>query len=144
MNDDRHAFSSLPEIDAVDVVLLSDSLLYAKAPEGIDSMHEWILGAADRPCVRVEGVQALQIATLWRRLSSGEEDRCHIPPFGLRFHAGGNLILQVSVCWGCNNIYGYRGDRKIHLRFEATSSDARELLSLLKQVTRGLSISAKQ
>lgn len=138
MKADRHAFASLPEIDAVDVLVI-DERVREKARAGIPTMHAYIIAAADAPCVRVTGAPAQRIAALWRRLRPDEQARCHIPPFGLRFHAGDVLVLQVSVCWECNNVFGYlgpQGSREIHLSFDAASSNARELLSLLQQLTR--------
>lgn len=137
MNHGHHHLSSLPEIDAVDVLVLDDTMP-DKAPSGVTGMYVYILGAADAPRVRLVGTQALQLATLWRRLPPGDDAACHEPPFGLRFHAGGIIVLQASVCWMCNNIYGYRGSQQFDAGFDARSAEAQELLSLLEQVTHGL------
>ncbi|WP_438023591.1 hypothetical protein [Sorangium sp. So ce233] len=137
MNHGHHHISSLPEIDAVDVLVLDDTMP-EKAPSGVTGMYVYILGAADAPHVRVVGTQALHIATLWRRLPPGDEAACHEPPFGLRVHAGDIIALQASVCWMCSNIYGYRGSQQFDAGFDARSAEAQELLSLLEQVTHGL------
>src|SRR5688572_11429846 len=81
--------SSLPSVDAVDLVDLSG--VYAN---GVD---DYMDAAADAPSVRVSGAEAERIAALWRQLPPGEQARCHVPPFGLRFYAGGRVLSRASI-----------------------------------------------
>ena len=93
--------SSLPPITSVDVVSL----------RGIPSnqVSDYMLEARDSPGVRLTGEAAQAIASLWRRLPPRTQMRCHIPPYGLRFRSEETVILQASICWKCNNIFGTFG-----------------------------------
>jgi hypothetical protein len=84
---------SLPKISKVEIVILSgDPKLLDKNPKVSAVLND---------------EQAEEIMTLWRQLPPGQQARCHIPPFGLRFFAKDYLICQASLCWECNNIIGY-------------------------------------
>ena len=113
--------SSLPPIDAVDVVELTT--VDAKR---VDAYMNAATGA---PSVRVSGVEAERIAAIWRQLPAGEQSRCHGPPFGLRFYSDGRLILQVSICWKCNNIFGDAGENRVSFEFDGSHEKSRELLA---------------
>lgn len=82
--------------------------------------------------VAVTGERATQISELWRALPAGEQMRCHIPPFGLRFILNRAPVLEVSICWECNNVYGYEGDQPIHFEFDASATSSKELLNTLE------------
>jgi hypothetical protein len=118
--------SSLPAVDAVDVVDLS----------GVDAnrVDEYMKAAADAPKIRLSGAEADRIASLWRALPPGEQSRCHIPPFGLRFYSGGRLIAQASICWRCDNVFGDAGEEKLFFAFDASQPTSRELLSECERV----------
>ena len=118
--------SSLPPIDAVDVVDLSDV--------DADRVEEYMDAAANAPSIRVSGAEATRIAALWRELPPGEQARCHIPPFGLRFYSGGRLISRGSICWRCNNIFGDAGDEHLFFAFDASQPTSRELLAECERV----------
>jgi hypothetical protein len=113
--------SSLPAIDQVDVVDLR-----AVDP---NSVAQYMDRAADAPSVRTAGVDAQRIAAPWRALSPGEQMRCHVPPFGLRFYAAGRLICEASLCWQCNNLFGREGSERVAYVFDASTAAARELLA---------------
>ena len=121
-----YAPPSLPPVEAVEVVVL----------RGLDPLpvREY-LAAAGVPRVTVRGAAAARIADLWRRLPPGEQARCHVPPFGLRFVAGGEVVCQASVCWTCNNLYGDAGGDSIHYSFDAGDEVSRALLAELRHAT---------
>jgi hypothetical protein len=54
----------------------------------------------------------------------------------VRFLANGAIVVQASICWQCNNIYGYGldGARELHA-FDASAAPAQELLSALERAT---------
>jgi hypothetical protein len=112
--------SSLPPIDAVDVVDLAG--VRAKGVDG------YMAAAAGARSVRLSGAGAERIAALWRGLPPGKHARCHIPPFGLRFYRGGQLICQASICWQCNNLVGDAGGEASFYEFDASHPTSRELL----------------
>jgi hypothetical protein len=112
--------SSLPPIDAVDVVDLF----------GVDSdgIADYMGAAANARCVRVVGADAQRIASLWRKLPAGEQARCHIPPFGLRFYSNGRIVTQASICWECNNIFGDAAGERLFFEFNANGRSSWDLL----------------
>src|SRR5688500_3947979 len=118
--------SSLPPVDAVEVVDL----------RGIDAdrVDRYMEAAASAPMVRVVGIEAERIATLWRALPAGEQSRCHIPPFGLRLYANGALLAQASICWQCNNIFGNAGTEELFFAFDALQPKSRELLAECERI----------
>jgi hypothetical protein len=114
--------SSLPPVDAVEVVDLA-----GVAAAGV---RDYMDAAADAPSVRVSGTEAQRIAELWRELPAGEQARCHIPPFGLRFYCGGGrLVGRASICWQCNNIFGDAGGQDLFFEFDASLPGSRQLLA---------------
>lgn len=118
--------SQLPEIDAVEVVKL--------VGVNAGNVSKYMQKAVNAPYVRVADELAQQIVDLWRQLPSGMSARCHTPPFGLRFYLRGELSLQASICWRCNNIYGYAEGNKVSFAFDAESEPSRKLLSLCKKI----------
>jgi len=121
-----YAPSSLPPVTAVEVVALR-----GVRPDSVNG-YMAVVGV---PGVTVRGAAAERIADLWRRLPPGEPARCHVPPFGLRFLAGDEVICQGSVCWKCNNLYGDAGGDPIHYSFYAGGEVSRALLAELQRVT---------
>lgn len=113
--------SSLPEIDAVEIVDL----------RGIDAnrVDEHMANAHAAPAWRVVRLEAQSIAALWRSLPAGEQMRCHVPPFGFRFIFAGKLVAEASVCWRCNNLFGTVHGRKLFFEFDSSEPPARLLLS---------------
>jgi hypothetical protein len=114
---------SLPPIDAVEVVDLCGI--------GIGP-RDFVTRAADAPSTKIRGRKARRVAALWRALPPGNQARCHIPPFGLRFYAKGRILAQASICWRCNNLHGEAGGRDLFYEFDASANVSRELLSLLE------------
>jgi hypothetical protein len=80
------------------------------------------------------GLDAQRIAELWRRLPPAESARCHIPPYGLRFWRAGQKVVEVSLCWECNNAYGYAGDKALWFTFDAGAPVSVSLLMQLRHV----------
>lgn len=79
-------------------------------------------------------IQTQQIVWAWRFLSPGDQARCHIPPFALRFHDENGIRLTASVCWECNNVHteganGFKG-----FSFDASTPVAQGLFSLCERV----------
>jgi hypothetical protein len=111
----------LPDIDIVEVVDLS----------GVepDRVGDYMPVAGNAPHVRLTGDSAQHLARLWRLLPPGGGIRCHLPPFGLRFYKDGEVLLQASLCWQCNNLYGNVKGESIGCAFDARSDVAQELLS---------------
>lgn len=122
-----HAPSTLGRIDAVDVVALDPSA----ARRG---MHEFMRSRAVLREHRLTGADAEQIAALWRALPSGEQARCHIPPYGLRFWLGGQKLLEASLCWECNNVFGYAAGEKLHFSFDSKAPVSMSLLMQCRHV----------
>jgi hypothetical protein len=112
---------SLPRIDAVEVVSLRG--LYP------NRVSEYMAAAKEARRVRLAGAEAERIAQMWRALPEGEQMRCHVPPFGLRFFAGSELVCEASVCWRCNNIFGRAGADEVFFEFDGSLASSRELLT---------------
>jgi hypothetical protein len=81
--------------------------------------------------VRVSGAGAQGIASAFRALPWGEQARCHMPPYCVRFYAGGSLLFGGSVCGECNNIYGADAQGALRIEFDARSTGGRLLFKLL-------------
>jgi hypothetical protein len=116
---------SLPPIDEVAVVDLSGLSVHARG---------FVSQASAAPSFAVSGGVAQRIAALWRSLPAGEQARCHIPPFGLRFYSAGRVVCQASICWQCNNIYGEMQGEAFSYEFDATSDAGRALLLMLEEI----------
>ena len=83
--------------------------------------------------VTCEGEAAQAIASAWRRLENGRQARCHVPPFGFRFLSHGEVMLEATVCWRCNNIHGRRAGEPVLITFDSKCEAATELLHLAEQ-----------
>jgi hypothetical protein len=123
---DAYSPASLPPITAIDVVVL----------QGINAnrVDQYMHNAASAPRVRLDGAAAQRIADSWRALPPGEQARCHVPPYGLRFYSGDRMICEASVCWECNNIFGEADGRKVHFEFDAEHRTSQELLAELRRL----------
>ena len=121
--------TSLPPVTAVDVVVLS-----SVKPINV---YEFMNFSSDAPTVRIEGRDARWIAHLWRQLPFGEEAKCHIPPYGLRFFFEGNVICQGSICWQCNNICGDVLGDPFTFGFNTKSAVSDALLAELQGIATG-------
>jgi hypothetical protein len=97
-----------------------------------DRVHEHIAESDALRSANVSGVAAQEIAELWRALPPGEAMRCHTPPYGLRFRLGTSPVLDASVCWECNNAFGFVGGESIYFAFDAGATASRALLDRLK------------
>lgn len=102
----------------------------------IDANHvdQYMQNASDAPRVTLLGAAVLHVADLWRRLPPGDQARCHIPPYGLRFFSDDHLVCEASICWACNNIFGVADGRKIHYAFDAEHSVSQELLAEINRI----------
>lgn len=116
--------AQLPEVDRVEIVDLSTI-----DPPRV-SLYMKYASAAPRLSVSAHGAQT--IARLWRGLVAGEQSRCHVPVFGLRFFSKGTLRCEASVCFQCDNIFGMVGESDLSYAFEARHRTAQELLAICK------------
>jgi hypothetical protein len=114
--------SSLPEIDAVEVVSL----------RGLDAnrVSDYMAIAKEARRVRIVGAHAQYVSGIWRALPEGKQKRCHTPPFGLRFFVAGDLVCEASICWQCNNIFGKAGPDKVFFEFNGSLQISRQLLAV--------------
>jgi hypothetical protein len=88
---------------------------------------------AGAPRTRLVGRDAEEIARLWNELPPGEQARCHVPPFGLRLFSRGVLLLEASLCWDCNNIFGVAGESAFGFEFDASAPSSTALLARLRE-----------
>jgi hypothetical protein len=85
---------------------------------------------------KVIGHEAKIIAQLWRDLPANDDhDRCHRPPFGLRFYDGETLLLEASLCWECSNIFMMIDGKKDAYIFNPEHETSQSLLKLLKELS---------
>ena len=119
--------SLLPPVTSVDIVILKGI-----SPDRVDG---YMAAAKNAPAIEVRGAAALRIAKLWRQLPSGNQARCHVPPFGLRFRNADRVLCQGSLCWRCNNIYGDMDGEKVYFEFDAGQPVSRELLADLRRLS---------
>jgi len=78
----------------------------------------------------------------WRRRLQICGDTCHTASkcvatfhhLGLRFFKNGELQLQASICWECNNIFGDAKGDDFWYEFDAQHNISQKLLALCKQV----------
>ena len=117
--------ASLPLITSVEIVLLK----WVEA----DQVDQYLANAGSAPRVVLHGRDAQRIAELWRALPSGEQARCHTPPYGLRFCAGERIVCNASICWECNNIFGEAEGQQLHFEFEAGHPTSAALLTELQR-----------
>ena len=120
--------AELPEVDCVEVFGLRGS-----DPPRVSQYMRHIDRCA---WMRLDGSDALAVAELWRKLPPGQTMRCHVPPFGLRFRRSGNIVVEASLCWECNNAFGFSGDDQVDFDFDGQSEAAQALLTVLRRTMR--------
>ena len=125
----KYDMNLTPEVDSVDVLVL-----------GYNKGEKLILPISDRfdihSTTHISEKRVVNaIGDLWRNLAPGEQDRCHIPPYGLRFHQGDTKILEASICWECNNILITLPDGAAGYSFDGKSESAQKLLRLLRYLS---------
>ncbi len=127
MFNDNKPIPGLPNIDALDVLDLGGEF-----PKMLDNL---VMSSC---VIKVEGELAQQVANLWRQLKPSQSARCHMPPFGLRFYCKGELILQASICWECNNIYLWQKDNPFLFLYgvDLEQPSAKKLFSLLEGIMK--------
>jgi hypothetical protein len=130
--------STLSKVDAAAVVELAAWARQSAPPGG--SIQDLIRSAATREVMLTESEDVERIADLWRVLRPAEQARCHMPRFGLRLFLGGTVVAEASLCWECNNAYGYAGSDAIAFTFDATAPAA---VLLLIQVRHVLGVSTR-
>lgn len=123
----------VPQASAVDAVEVVD--LAGLTPDGV---RDYLKAAdtAGSPRARLVGRDAEEIARLWNGLPPGEQERCHFPPFGLRLFSRGVLLLEASLCWDCNNIFGVSGASAFAFEFDASAPSSTALLARVREAMR--------
>lgn len=120
----------LPKFEGVDAIEIVD----LREVDVVD-VADFMRNATTAPVVRVEGEQAMRIHALWTALPPAMQMRCHVPPFGLRFYRGPQLLGEASICWRCNNIFGTAGGEEFHYQFSAGARASQELLAIARELT---------
>lgn len=118
--------ASTPNVTAIDVVDLR-----AVNPNRVD---QYMTAAADVPTFHCNDQTSQLVASLWRKLPPGESVRCHTPPIGLRFYDGDRMIVEASICWQCENIFGFANGEPFDYLFDPKSLEATELFDTLRSV----------
>lgn len=115
--------ASLPRVATVEVVDLR-------------KIHGWTFGLGERPprkkappSVALPPAAAEEVAALWRRLPPGEQARCHLPAYGLRFRDEETVRCEASLCWECRNIYGKADGTAFEYEFDAEDPVSQDLLA---------------
>jgi hypothetical protein len=122
--------ATLGDVDRIDVVAIS-----ADTPVG--SVNDFVRSEAVEGEVRLtDSTDVERIASLWRALPSGEQARCHAPPFGLRFWLAGKKLLEASICWDCDNVYGYVDNQPLHFAFDSKAPVSVSLLMQCRHMFR--------
>jgi hypothetical protein len=123
--------ATLVEIDTAVMVQLDSSAIGRLR---LGRMNGLIRSEAVVREVVLIGEDADRIASLWRALRPAEEARCHTPQFGVRFLLDGEAMAEASLCWECNNAYGYAGTKELHFTFDASAPAAVLLLMQMRHV----------
>jgi hypothetical protein len=118
MNDNELFYNpeSLPDIDSVEIIIFHANNCVSNIKIISDS-------------------SAIKIADLFRNLPPGEQARCHLPPFGLRFYIHEILLLECSICWICNNIHIQIDGKKKVYTFDGNHHISQNLLMTLQELT---------
>ena len=119
--------ASLPTIDVVDVILVDDEYEPSRASPTIPGIV----------LKKLTDDSAQQIARLWRLLPRGDQMRCHMPRYGLRFHLGTAVILEAAICFECNNIAMVTASGSAWAIFDAEAASSQELLSVMRSCDTG-------
>lgn len=108
--------SQLELVDRVEVVTVSQN-----------SNWDFVNAASATKGVVFTQDDSARAAALFRALPSGEQARCHIPPYILRFIANGQRVAEFSMCWQCNNAHGKCGADQAYFEFNGASAPAKAL-----------------
>jgi len=123
----------LPKVDGVGVLALG------KRTTSAEELTFSMRGSAVFEvvaCVKADKLLTQQIAQLWRVLPPGKQARCHVPPFALRFFADGEILMEASLCWHCNNICLREGETFSGYEFDGRAEVSRELLAVLTAISK--------
>src|SRR5215217_1074617 len=119
----------LPDVDEVEIVSLGGI-----HPPQVSGFIDMTVGKSG---IKVTNNLCEQLCTFWRNLIPGEMQRCHTPPYELRFMYKSGGVLRASVCWVCNNIFlddnGIRGG----CTFDSSSKAAKDLLKYIRAIDAG-------
>lgn len=93
--------------------------------------------------VTLEGAAAQDFLGLWRtqRMDCERTDfpLCRDPYFAVSFFAGQQILLEVSLCWWCQDARFSVGSEEIGCDFVVGTAEARALRRLLKGYFPGVS-----
>jgi hypothetical protein len=125
--------ANLPEVDTVEVYVLSDEANADQSQKFLGDFNS-VIGTLGHKTLT--GSEAEEVAFLWRHLRFGRQyvAMCFSPVYGLQFKYGGQIIFQTSVCWHCQ---GYTLPVEpfgtVQNGFDAGSPLAQDLLKFLEK-----------
>src|SRR5438874_2175361 len=62
---------------------------------------------------------------------------CHRPGYAVRcFDAAGRMVLETSICWGCNNLFLRAADGYTWTSFHSQAPEAQALLAYCRDVMK--------
>jgi hypothetical protein len=77
---------------------------------------------------------AQQLIGYFRDLEEGLSARCHMPPWGVAFYAGDELLFTVTLCFECTNAYVYNSHERNLRAFDVAGSNAVNLRAMLERI----------
>jgi hypothetical protein len=92
----------------------------------------------------VSGQDSEQILGLLAELPNGEQMRCFMPHFGVRFWAGETLRAEAALSFKCNNALTFVDGRRGWFEFDAVSQPALKLHGALERHARLRATASKQ
>ena len=131
--------TSLPKVSYIEVVSLEP---LQKERNGMlvrfqDPINP-TLDALERgnPSFLANGSDAHHIAGLYRQLEPDMQYRCHLPPYGFKFHLVNSNVVIASLCWRCNNAAVWISSslhKTTGFTFNGESQPALELLNICRR-----------
>ena len=128
----------LPPVTRVEIYALGGAS--AKSPRRLKSRQGGFPIRPYKLCQEITahrtltGAEAEEVAAAWRKLrvAMGYQMMCHFPVVGLRFYGGqkGQLLLETSVCFGCQNFYVKDG----WFGFDAKHATGQEFAALTRRL----------
>jgi hypothetical protein len=127
--------AQLHDVDEIHVLVIGndfDTADFSAISEILDVGRRFAIHAT----TSVTDPEAVKIVVqTWRGLPAGEQDRCHIPPYGLRFLSSGVVLVEASICWQCNNVFIRLPDELTGYSFDSQSQAGQRLLRVLQYLS---------
>lgn len=86
--------------------------------------------------VPVPQADTARIVSLYCGLEPGMSARCHLPPWGIAFYRGDDLLLTATLCFRCSNVYVYTEEGMDLRAFDVGRPTAKALRKHLEQMAR--------